>query len=937
MKKFITDLFHASFDVLQNDQVRTAPNRRFNVINDDNEQEDDIMASKALQVSLTLRGSGSTSDSSDTDYNTEISNDSEPDVPVERQPSRRQSYHGPTSSGTNKASTEINDIESVPVERRRQSYHEPTSSAANKASTEINDSEPGPVERRRQSYQGPTSSADNKAAPDLRRKGRFSSRPRQSSTTRTPRPRPRPSADRRKSSGARRPSETVNLNSTELDNGSEKTLVKSKASKQGDNKESRSGSSDRPRGRRASEILNPNAVSSDVAMERPARSKSSDTPRTSRRSSEIILTANDNTMGSSSQSSEGTRKRSSSSDGTKDRGRGSNCFEKKSTSGGRDRDSYVSRSTRGNRPKSPGGTMRATSPITRPKTSSVRNRRYVSAVALSKFRDSFSMLASWDDLSDGDASSPSKSGEKLRPSASSSDAAGEARPEDQQPGEVRSRRRASCVGPRDRISQSSHGRSRCSRGGRLSKSSHDKPSRVRRDRLSQYTRANLKALDPPEDDTDEFAEDVPIRIEETTLLTCHRPPPEQADDTQEQAHTPSPVKPDHLDQAALLHELLSQSAPAYMDAPLDPPSVASSSILLESQSQYTRYTSNLQALLSRPTSITSSTVLDAPSLDPPSICLPLVSHAKPVPQMKPAEKKNMLANLLKNPIPVTNFTLMDDPSTAPPSVCAIPLPPKTNSKKTQAKSGTGLGELLNKKPITTFMVDAPSLADPPSVCFHANPDAPKKKKSLCVKDGRRMSGTQADFSASADLSKQPNPWPSSWGAFSLAAESHKTGNKNSAATVVAEKISSLDPPSISLPQQIKPGQENNAPANLLKKPRPVTAFPLMDAPSLALPPKTDSKKTQAKSGKSGTGLGELLSKKPITTFMVDAPSLADPPSVCFHANPDAKKKKKSLGVKDGRRMSGTQADFSANLDRSNESDPWAISWGGLASDPHCRQ
>jgi hypothetical protein len=459
----------------------------------------------------------------------------------------------------------------------------------------------------------------------------------------------------------------------------------------------------------------------------------------------------------------------------------------------------------------------------------------------------------------------------------------------------------------------------------------------------------LKALDLPEDDTDEFAEDVPIPLEEKTLLTCHRPPPEQAGDTQEKAPTPSPVKPDHLDQAALLHELLSQSAPAYMDAPLDPPSVASSSILLESHSQYTRYTSNLQALLSRPTSIASSTVLDAPSLDPPSICLPLVSHAKPVPQMKAAKKKNMLANLLKNPIPipVTSFTLMDDPSLAPPSACAISLPPKTNSKKTQAKSGkssTGLGELLNKKPITTFMVDAPSLADPPSVCFHANPDAPKKKKSLCVKDGRRMSGTQADFSASADLSKQPNPWPSSWGAFSLAAESQKTGNENAAATVVAEEISSY-PPSTSLSQQIKPGKENNAPTNLLKKPRPVTAFTLMDAPSLAppsvcaipLPPKTDSKKTQAKSGKSSTGLGELLSKKPITTFMVDAPSLADPPSVSFHANPDAKKKKTSLGVKDGRRMSGTQADFSANLDRSNESDPWAISWGGLASDPHCRQ
>jgi hypothetical protein len=71
----------------------------------------------------------------------------------------------------------------------------------------------------------------------------------------------------------------------------------------------------------------------------------------------------------------------------------------------------------------------------------------------------------------------------------------------------------------------------------------------------------------------------------------------------------------------------------------------------------------------------------------------------------------------------------------------------------------------------------------------------------------------------------------------------------------------------------------------------------------------------------------------VTSFVLDASSLVDPPSVSFHAHPNAQKNKKSHGVKDGC-MSGACADFAANVDLSKQSDdPWAVSWGDLAAEP----
>jgi hypothetical protein len=250
---------------------------------------------------------------------------------------------------------------------------------------------------------------------------------------------------------------------------------------------------------------------------------------------------------------------------------------------------------------------------------------------------------------------------------------------------------------------------------------------------------------------------------------------------------PSSLDPPSLDPPSLDPPSLDPpSVPANLVAPLSPPTVASSGLPLGAHSESgTRHASNLEVLLSRPA--TTFSVLDPPSLDPPSVCLPFVSQAKP------AKKKYKLADLLNKPKPVTTFTLMDAPSLEPPSVCAIPLPGDTYIKKTQKKSGkcTGLGELLNKKPVLTFMVDAPSLTDPPSVSFHANVHAQKHKTIQSVKDGR-MAGTHAEFAASAGLSKESDPWASSWDGLTLATqavESKKTENKNAAATVVEEETS----------------------------------------------------------------------------------------------------------------------------------------------------
>jgi hypothetical protein len=140
----------------------------------------------------------------------------------------------------------------------------------------------------------------------------------------------------------------------------------------GDSKESRSGSSDRLTGKRSSESLNPNPVSSEVATKHRA--------------------FEENDKRSRSKLSDGTRKRSSSSHGTKDVDRRSNAFNEPRMVGERDRASSASRSTRGNRPKSPGDRMTPKSPSTRPKSPSIRNRRRVSSVAASKIKDSLRMV-----------------------------------------------------------------------------------------------------------------------------------------------------------------------------------------------------------------------------------------------------------------------------------------------------------------------------------------------------------------------------------------------------------------------------------------------------------------------------------------------------------------------------------------------------------------
>jgi hypothetical protein len=715
MKNCITDLFHASFDDLQNDQDRTGSNRQLvDVITDDKAQDE--MASKAMPVSWTVRGSGSTS----TCHSNCISGSEH--VPVERRPSRIRS-HAPSKF----------------------------SNAADKASPERT---------------------------SLRCQGSISSsRPHHRSSTATPRHR---SDDRRKRSSTRqRPSETVNA--FEVENGNGAMLVESNASAVGENKESRSRVSDRSRGRQSSEVLNLNAASSEVAMKHRSRSKSTDKPKTRRRSSESIIVPNncdnagvnlvksnpsegDNNTDSPSKSVEGTIKPSE--------------FDQPS-GGRRDKESFASKSKRGDRPNSPGDRMRAKSPMTIPKA-----QRRVRRAAAFKRRGSVPMLdGGWDDLS-GDASPPSKLEEELRLSASSSTHVAEEAKPSHQSGNARPRRRAGSIsrGPRNRDGHSSHGRSRSDCGeSLLSKSNHKNPSRRRHGSLSQSTHASLKV---PISLVDEDTRTGCARQEQTVavVLTGHRPPPGQnVGDTKEQAPTASDGQPGHLDdEAALLHELvICQSVRTNLEARLDLPSVISSGRPLESHTEQTKHTSNLEALLSRPA--TSFTVMDAPSLDPPSACVHPVSQTEPIPQMKPGKKPNKLADLLNKRKPVTTFTLMDAPSVTPSSVFSIPLPSNRYNNKTPANSGrsTGLDELLSKKPMTTFTLDAPSVADPPSVSFHANPNAHKHKKPHGLKNSS-MADTYADFGARDDLSKQSNPWATiSWSQLAfdaLAAESQKTQN-----------------------------------------------------------------------------------------------------------------------------------------------------------------
>jgi hypothetical protein len=585
------------------------------------------------------------------------------------------------------------------------------------------------------------------------------------------------------------------------------------------------------------------------------------------------------------------------------------------------------------------------SPGGRPKIPSFRDRRLVSSVAASKLRDTSLMLDGSDDLSADDASPPSKAGEELRPVASSSDAAEEAKTYHEQ-GDFRSRRRrGSSRGPRDKLSQSSHcGRSTDGRGDKLSQSSHDKSSNSSRRNGHHLSHSRRSIIIPLKDG-----------------------------DTQEQAATPSKENPDYLDEVAPLHELRSQLVPANLEGPLDPPSVLTPSSLaveetkpdhqprqvrsqrrgstgstcdilsqsiqfgcstdaplllepqsvtssdltaeeakeyhqlgevrsrrrgstggprdrlsqssviasglpLEAHSEHTKHTSSLEALLSRPV---GTFILDAPSLDPPSICLSPISHMRPVQQIKPGKWKTKLSNLLNKPKPVTTFTLLDmdapsvaspaaatiieenAPSLDPPSTCLSPIP--------QIKPGkwkNKLADLLSSpKPVSNL--DAPSLA-PPSVCDIPVPSETESQKAL---------------------SKKP------------------------------VTTSTLDAPSLADPTSVC------FLADLLSSPKPVTNFTLdMGARSLAppsvcdipLPSEIESQKT--------------LSKKPMTTSVLDAPSLPDSPSACIHANPNAQENRKSQGVKDGS-ISEAHAGFSACVDLSKQSDPRVIALGELAVAP----
>jgi hypothetical protein len=467
---------------------------------------------------------------------------------------------------------------------------------------------------------------------------------------------------------------------------------------------------------------------------------------------------------------------------------------------------------------------------------------------------------------------------------------------------------------RDKLSQQSrNGRSRGSRGDRLSKSSHNKPPVTRPDhRLSQSAHFNFKAPALAEDDTIDSSENEPSSSEQ-----------EEADARQQAPPSPSQEKLDHVGvtdtksydnhEVDAHHKLLSKSVPANLVAPLDPPSLASSGLPLEAHSGHNaRDTSNLEALLSRPAVTAVTDVLNAPSLDPPSICIHSISHAKPA-----GKEKHKLADLLNQSKQVTTFsTLMDAPSLAPPSICAIPLPPKTDSKKTQVNSG-------GKKPVAAFILDAPSLADPMSGTSYDEADM-----------YHELFGHQ---SVPANLVAPLDP--PSLASPGLPHEAHSGHNTRHTSNLEAllsrqaftafttmKDAPALDPPSIPSVSHAKPGKEKHKLADLLSQPKAaVTTFRLVDPPSLEppsicaipLPPKTESKSKK-------TPKNPIL----VTTFtLMDTPSL-EPPSVCAIPLPPKTDSKKRQAKSGKSTNLGVLAAFSASADLSKQSDPWASSWGG---------
>jgi hypothetical protein len=617
------------------------------VIND----EQDKMASKAMHVSPTVSGNGSTSDG-DTDYKTEIS-DAEP-VPVDRPLSRRQSYHRRTSSADTEASADSSSL------RRH-------SSISSRSHRSIGGTIPRP-------------------------QGSISSRPRRSISSTTPRP--------QGSISSRRPRSISSTTPRPLS-------VKTQAFEGGESKEGGSGLSDRPKGgRRWSESLKSNTVSSEVTMKR-------------RRSpNETILSANDgdnakdnlgveskasegdNNTDTPSKSSDGTRKCSGSrssrgnpstrtkSPSVRNRRRvseitlsaangGDNAkddlgVESKVSEGGNTTDS-PSKSSDGTRKCSGSRSSRGNPSTSTSKSPSVRIRsRVLSSFALANIRDSLSMLDGWDDPSGDAFSSPTKSGEELRTSALSSDTAEEIR-SDHRRSEVISRRQRPSRGPRERLSQSSHSRLRVSRGDRLSQSSHIKSPRIRRDRLSQSSHANLKppALAAEDDTVDDFAENEfsssednasqDNKTEDDAELAAQSTTPDQTSDARDQALLHSPERP------------------------------------LESHSEHTEYTSNLEG----------------------------VPQSKPVQQKSPGKWTKLAASLISTPKRVTRtFKMKDGPSLTPPSATSI---------------------------VRTLMVDAPSLVDSPSVSFDANSNAQKNEKSHGLHvDISKQSDPQGEETSSLD-------------------------------------------------------------------------------------------------------------------------------------------------------------------------------------------
>ena len=388
-------------------------------------------------------------------------------------------------------------------------------------------------------------------------------------------------------------------------------------------------------------------------------------------------------------------------------------------------------------------------PYIRPKSPSVRNsRRFINSVAVANTMDTFSMPG-LDGLDDpiGDACCTTESGEERVTFVSSSDATKERTP-GHRPEEVHSRRRASSCGPRGRVSKSSHSRSKGSRGERSSHSRQTETSRIRRDRICQSSHANLKAPAPAQDDTiDDSAEN-----EFSTSSEKNATQEKTEDDAGLVMQKKSGKWKNKIADLLATPKRVTRTF-TLMDVPsFSPLAICTISPPFESDCQKTPAKSGKSTAKSNKKVVNTF----APSLDPPSGCVHPVPQTKSVMQIKPGKWKNKIVDLLATPKRVTRtLTLKNAPSLAN-SVSYIPPPFESECQKIQAKFGksTDLSEVLSsKEAVKTFMLDAPSLADPPSVSFLANLNTQENEKLNGLQDGH-MSGANANFVASADISKQ---------------------------------------------------------------------------------------------------------------------------------------------------------------------------------------